>query len=114
MYLPRMEWTKNADEFESAVLWATGKPLPLTVHGPEWLGVSHDTQGNREIVHLFNYHHDQPVAGITVKYHGRVASAWAVSPDRDGRMNIPVETEGDFSILRIPHLKVYEVVVLEK
>ena len=49
------EMPTNASELESAVYWAAGKILPMTVTAPEWVGVSHDTQEKREVIHLFNY-----------------------------------------------------------
>ena len=104
---------KNADELE-AVLWSAGERLPLTVDGPDWLGVSHDTQSNRDIVHLFNYRDDQPVVGITLECSEAVKKAWAISPDRDGRIEINIEKDSGISVLRIPRLEVYEVIVMEK
>ena len=75
---------ENAQELESAVHWAAGKTLPLTVSGPEWLGVSHDTQAGRDVIHLFNYHGQRNVSGITIQYKGVVKKAWGVSPDQEG------------------------------
>ncbi len=113
-YSTRWEMPVNANELESAIIWAAGKRLPLTVNAPEWVGVSHDTQSQREVIHLFNYRDDQPVVGITLQYYDDVSKAWAVSPDRDKRMEIDFEKSGGVSVLRIPRLEVYEIVVLEK
>lgn len=104
----------NANELESAVYWAAGKTLDLTVSGPEWLGVSHDKQKGRDVVHLFNYHGQRHVGGITIHYKGAVKKAWVVSPDQDGKEEIPVSREGRLSIIRISDLKVYKVLVLEQ
>ncbi len=104
----------NAGELESAVCWAAGKILPLTVSAPEWVGVSHDTQEGRDVIHLFNYRDQFDVAGITIQYNGPVKKVWAVSPDREGVEEIAVTREGDLSVLRISDLKVYKVLVLEK
>ncbi len=105
---------ENANELASAVYWAAGKTLPLTVTAPEWVGVSHDTQGNREIIHLFNYHNESDVSGITLKYNGAVKKAWVVSPDQDERIDLPLTKEGEQTIMRISSLKVYKIIVLEK
>jgi len=78
------------------------------------VGVSHDTQSQREVIHLFNYRNDQPVVGITLQYYDNVSKAWAVSPDRDKRMEIDVEKKDGISVLRIPRLDVYEIIILEK
>ncbi|MFO7670800.1 MAG: hypothetical protein R6W31_14160, partial [Bacteroidales bacterium] len=104
----------NAGELESAVCWAAGKILPLTVSAPEWVGVSHDTQAGRDVIHLFNYRDQVDVAGITLQYNGVVKKAWVVSPDRKGVEEIAVTREGDLSVLRISDLQVYKVLVLEK
>jgi hypothetical protein len=110
------EWMmpENANELISAVYWAAGKTLPLTVTAPEWVGVSHDTQEKREVIHLFNYHNQSDVSGITLKYDGAIKKAWAVSPDQDGIINLPVTKEGERTIMRISGLKVYKIIVLEK
>ncbi len=105
---------ENANELESAVYWAAGKILPLTVSAPEWVGVSHDTQAKRDVIHLFSYSDQHNVAGITLQYKGSVKKAWVVSPDEDGVEEIPVSREGDISVLRISNLAVYKVLVLEK
>jgi hypothetical protein len=105
---------ENANELISAVYWAAGRALPLTVTAPEWVGVSHDTQEKREVIHLFNYHNQSDVSGITLKYNGAVKKAWAVSPDQEGIINLPITKEGEQTILRISSLMVYKIIVLEK
>ena len=105
---------ENADELASAVYWAAGKTLPLTVSAPEWVGVSHDTKENREVIHLFNYHSQSDANGITLRYDGAITKAWAVSPDRDGIINLPIVKENEQTIVGISNLKVYEIIVLEK
>ncbi len=105
---------ENANELESAVYWAAGKTLPLTISAPEWLGVSHDTQNGRDVIHLFNYHGSRPVDGITLKFNGAVKKAWVVSPDQDGKEDIPISREGNLSVFRISNLEVYKILVLEK
>jgi hypothetical protein len=110
------EWMmpKNANELESAVYCVSGNRLPLKVTAPEWVGVSHDTQGNIDLIHLFNYNHNRNVAGIILEYEGKVKNAWSVSPDEEGKSIIPLIEKGGVTELRIPNLEVYKVVVLEK
>ena len=105
---------ENADELKSAVYWAAGKKLPLTVTAPEWVGVSHDTQDKREVIHLFNYNSHHDVGGITLQYSGAVKKAWLVSPDQNEITDIPIAKEGECTVLRISGLKVYKIIVLEK
>ena len=105
---------ENANELVSAVYWAAGRTLPLTVTAPEWVGVSHDTQEKREVIHLFNYHNQSEVNGITLKYDGAIKKAWAVSPDQDGIINLPITKEGERTIVQISSLMVYKIIVLEK
>ena len=88
--------------------------MPLTVTAPEWVGVSHDTQEKREIIHLFNYNNQRNVGGIILQYNGAVKKAWAVSPDQEGIINIPITKEGESAIVRISNLKIYKIIILEK
>jgi hypothetical protein len=112
----RAKWMmpENANEFESAVYWAAGKRLPLQVTAPEWVGVSHDAQLNRDVIHLFNYNAARNVGGIILQYDGIVKKAWSFSPDAEGKSIIPIIEKGGITELRIPNLKVYTVIVLEK
>lgn len=104
----------NANELESAIYWAAREQLPLEVKAPEWVGVSHDKQKNRDIIHLFNYKTDENIGGVTLEYNGSVKSAWAVSPDLKGKLIIPTIKKGEITELRLSNLKVYTVIVLEK
>jgi hypothetical protein len=104
---------ENASELVSAVNWAAGKSFPIRVIAPEWIGVSHDTQKDREIIHLFNYNVSTRAGGITLEYRGRVTKAWMVSPDDKNRSAIPVTEGNGISELKIPGFPVYIIVVLE-
>ena len=105
---------KNADELESAVFWVSNKRLPLQVKAPEWVGVSHDKQENRDIIHLFNYNTDNQVAGIKLEYSGTVKNAWYVSPDEQGKKEIHFSVKNGITTMDIPNMEVYKVIVLEK
>jgi hypothetical protein len=104
----------NANELESAVYWAAGKKLPLEVKAPEWVGVSHDTQENREIVHLFSYRNSPNAGAITMEFNGTVKKIWAVSPDFDNKKEVFFTKEGGSTVIRISDLAVYEIIVLER
>ena len=105
---------ENAGELESAVYRAAGKRLPLQVTASEWVGVSHDTQLNRDVVHLFNYNAGRNAAGIIIQYDGKIKKAWSFSPDEEGKSIIPFTEKGGITEFRIPNLKVYTVIVLER
>lgn len=102
----------NADELESSVLWVSQRPLPLRVDAAEWIGVSHDFQEGRDLVHLFNYR-VEPVTGVLLRYRGEVNAAWSVSPQREGRRCLPIATTQEETLVRLSGLDTYEVIVLE-
>jgi hypothetical protein len=113
-YNTRWEMPTNASEFETAVFWASADRLPLKVVAPDWVGVSHDKQSNRDIVHFFNYRNDQVVLNIVLEYRGQINKAWSVSPHRQGRKDYEIAKKGDLTIIQVPRLEVYEVFVLER
>jgi hypothetical protein len=49
-----------------------------------------------------------------MKYDGTIKEAWVVSPDQEGKVELPFDKEGEQTIVRIPNLLVYKIVVLEK
>jgi hypothetical protein len=104
----------NANELESAVYWAAGERLPLEVKAPEWVGVSHDKQKNRDIIHLFNYNTTRNVSGITLEIKKVIHKAWSVSPDENNKQIIHFNEENGITTIRIPNLKTYRIIVLEK
>ncbi len=113
-YASKWVMPKNVSEFESAVYWVAGKRLPLQVTSPEWVGVSHDTQQNRDVIHLFNYNNTRDVAGIIIRYDGAIKKAWTISPEEQDKSIISIIENGGITELRIPNLKVYRLIVLEK
>ena len=113
-YASRWMMPGNADELEAAVYWAAGKRLPLQIIAPGWLGVSHDNQKNRDIIHLFTYNADRNVTGVTLQYDGIVKNVWAISPDEKTKTTLSVVAKGGISEIRVPDFNVYKVVVLEK
>ena len=108
------EMPSNAHELKAAITWVARESLPLTVEAPEWVGVSHDQQAQRDIIHLFNYRNDQPVVGITLRYNGHIKRAYEISPDHKEQRAVNYTEDGSYTVLRIPNLDVYEIVVLEK
>jgi hypothetical protein len=105
---------QNASELISGVYWAAGKRLPLVVKAPEWVGVSHDKQKGREIIHLFSYNTTQNTGGITIEYNGLAKNAWSVSPDEKGKSEIAFTEENGITTIFISNLKVYKIIVLER
>jgi hypothetical protein len=105
---------ENANELISAVFWSAGKSLPLRITAPEWIGVSHDTQENREIIHLFNYRSDRNAGGITMQYQGKVGKVRTISPD-GMTTAVPLVSEKDgITELWIPEFAVYLIIVMDK
>ena len=113
-YVTNWMMPQNANELESAVYWTAGERLPLTVTAPEWVGVSHDTQGTRDVVHLFNYKHTQPASGITLQYQGKIKKAIALSPDEKDSFSIPFTEFGGLTYLKIADFPVYMIIILLK
>jgi hypothetical protein len=105
---------ENTNELESAVYWAAGRRLPLQVKAPDWVGISHDTQEGREVIHLFSYKNTMNAGGIILEFSGNVKKAWSVSPDFEGKKTIPFTEEGGTTVIRVSNLDVYEIIVLEK
>jgi hypothetical protein len=105
---------ENANELESAVYFVAGKRLPLQIKAPEWVGVSHDIQQSREVIHLFNYKNTPNAGGIILEYNGKVKKAWSVSPDHEGKKTLPFSDEEGITVIRISDLAVYEIIVLER
>lgn len=105
---------ENTNELISAVEWVSGKMLPLRITAPEWIGVSHDSQPDREIIHLFSYNKDRKTGGITLQFKGKVKKAWSVSPDYEGKRTLPFSDESGLTVVRMPDMDVYEIIVLEK
>ncbi len=106
---------ENASELEASVYWAAGERFPLQVTAPEWVGVSHDKQRKREIIHLWSYNKNRKTAGITIAYTGKINKVWSVSPDEgEERSIIPFTEDQGLTVLKIPGLNVYKIIVLEK
>jgi hypothetical protein len=105
---------ENSGELESAVYWAAGKALPVRVTAPEWIGVSHDVQENRDIIHLFNYQANHQAGGITIQVQGQVKNAWVISPDAEKKQIDSFIEEGEITELRIPDFEVYLILVVER
>ncbi len=113
-YVTKWMMPNNANELESAIYLVAGEKLPLTVTAPEWVGVSHDTQGKRDVIHLFNYNHTQNATGIILQYKGKIKKAMAVSPDENGAITIPFKENGGVTELSIPSFPVYMIITLAK
>jgi hypothetical protein len=86
---------------------------PVTVSAPDSVVVNLHGQfhSNRVLVHLLNYT-DTPVFDVDLKVNGRFASARLLSPDIEPR-SLPVHAAGQLTEIRIPELRIYDLVVLE-
>jgi hypothetical protein len=66
---------------------------------------------SRVLVHLLNYA-NTPAVDVELKVKRRFSSARLFSPDRDAG-SITVQSDGQFTRIRIPELRIYDLVVLE-
>ena len=86
---------------------------PVNVIAPDSVVVNiyGQSQSGRMLVHLLNYA-DKPVFNVDIKVNGQFATAHVLSPDMEPR-SIPVLGEGQSTRIRIPELRIYDLVVLE-
>ena len=86
---------------------------PGSVNAPDSVVVNFhgQSQTSRVLVHLLNYG-DTPVFDVELNLNGRFSSARLLSPDIEPR-SIAVDRDGEFSRIRIPELRTYDLVVLE-
>ena len=104
----------NDDVLVSSVYWCANSELPLHVRAPEWIGISHDSQGKNEIIHLFSYNVGNPTAGITLSIKGNIKNIKAYSPDSGGHIELPFSKSGERSLVHVPNLDTYLVLRIEK
>jgi hypothetical protein len=101
---------KRYDEIVPAELEAAS-PGSLTAPDSVVVNFNGQSQTSRMLVHLLNYA-DAPAFNTDLKVNGRFATAQLLSPDIDPR-SIPVQVDGQFTQIRVPELRVYDLVVLE-
>jgi len=108
---------KNWKAIIDAVLWASGKSMPITVDAPEFVAANllEQTQQRRRIIHFVNYGADKAshVDGIAVRCatpEGKPATAVRFySPDREDEQAVTFRLEGAEAIFSLPSLRVYGV-----
>lgn len=85
---------------------------PAILKGPDsvLMNVNGQLETSLELVHLLNYA-DQVAADLELKVRGRFSSAQLLSPDLP-RRSLPIITEGNFTLIRIPELRIYDLLVL--
>ena len=104
----RSGWRRYADEtpaeLEAASPGSVIAPdsVVVNIHGQSRTGLT--------LVHLLNYA-DTPVLDIELKVRGQFSSAQMLSPDI-GAGSIPVISDGQFTHVRIPELRIYDLIVL--
>lgn len=86
---------------------------PGSVTAPDTVVVNFNAQSSsdRVLIHLLNYA-DSPVTDVELKVNGRFTSATLLSPDI-GKQTIPVHAEGQFTLLQVPELRIYDLLVLD-
>jgi len=89
----------------------TASPGSVTAPDSVVVNFHGQLQTDRLLIHLLNYA-DTPAFDIDVKVNGRFATARLLSPDLDPR-SLPVHAEGQVTHIRIPELRIYDLVVLE-
>jgi hypothetical protein len=105
----RAGW-RRYDDLMPAELDAAS-PGSVSASGLVVLNIHGQSRTNRMLVHLLNYA-DTPVFDVELKVKGRFTSAHLLSPDIDSG-SIPVHTEGQVTQIRIPEVRIYDLVVLE-
>jgi hypothetical protein len=103
------DW-KRYEELTPAEL-AAASPVSVTAPDSVVANVHGQSQSSRMLVHLLNYA-DTPVFDIDLKVSGRFASARLLSPDIEPR-SLPLSGDGSFTQVRIPELRIYDLVILE-
>jgi hypothetical protein len=86
---------------------------PVTVSAPDSVVINLHGQfhSNRVLVHLLNYA-DTAVFDVDLKINGQFTSARLLSPDIEPQ-SLPVHAAGQLTEIRIPELRIYDLVVLE-
>jgi hypothetical protein len=108
------EQVPSIDEMAKELLKASGGGLVHIEPPPGVLyNVTGERDGNRVLVHLLNYTLS-PVQNLDLKVDGAYRTARLLSPDSTAGFAKTPALGGTSAELRIPNLKIYSVVVLEK
>lgn len=109
---------ENRKELLDAARWAAGVPLQAEVQAPETVVMSLYAQpGGRRLLHLVNYDQARAASGIDVTLQWtsekRPASVRLVSPVSNETRTLAAEQAGRALRFTVPHLEVYNLVVIE-
>jgi hypothetical protein len=105
----------NHDEILDAVRWAAGGSLSVQVDAPDTTTLAYYSQPNgRRVLHLVNYDRVHPVTNVTISLEKPVRVATVLSPDGEASAPIAVEIVAGRSLIRLPQLKTYTVISLDK
>ncbi|MCF6268987.1 MAG: beta-galactosidase trimerization domain-containing protein [Melioribacteraceae bacterium] len=103
----------NDTDLVTAVKDIAAEKSILQFKVPEWVGVSCDKKDDELIVHFVNYKVNSVVSGAKLISKQKIVSAEAISPDRDDRINLSFNETTNGTIINLPDIDVYEVVILK-
>ncbi len=104
----RSGWRRYQNTIQAEIEAAS----PVGVTAPDSVIINlHAQRTGRTVVHLLNYG-DTAVLDIDLKVRGRFSSVRLFSPDIDAR-SLPAYSDGQFTEIRIPELRIYDLVVFD-
>ena len=105
----RSGWKRYEDATPAELV--TAAPASVTAPDSVVMNIHRDSGAGRVFVHLLNYA-DTAVLDVDLKVRGRFSGARLFSPDIDPR-SVPVYSDGQFTQVRVPELRIYDLVVLD-
>ena len=111
----------NYLEMANAIKWASGTDLSIDVQAPLTVTIELTEQEDRNkmMLHLINYNtsREELVKDINVSLRipkgKQVKELYLLSPDRDGSESLPFTTKDGRVVFKVPHLEVYDLVVVK-
>ena len=107
---------KNTNALRQAVSWAANDRLAVTLEGPETVVAEFLMQPGKYLVHLVNFDLSRARHDLDIKLRlprgGRVRSAVALDPDAKRPEKLRAEREGSVTVIRVPTLDIYKLVVI--
>jgi hypothetical protein len=107
---------KNTNALRQAVSWAANDRLAVALEGPETVVAEFLTQPGKYLVHLVNFDLSRARHDLDIKLRlprgGRVRSAVALDPDAKRPEKLRAEREGSVTVIRVPTLDIYKLVVI--
>jgi len=105
----RSGWRRYEHETPAELVAAS--PVSVTAPDSVVMNIQWDPRAGRLLVHLLNYA-DTRVLDVDLKVPGQFSRARLFSPDVDAG-SVPVYSDGQFTQVRIPELRIYDLVVLD-